>query len=221
MSLIVSSLVIFGALTGLIISAFVIAEKHSAARSQVKIHLNGHRQLAVASGTTLLEALALHQIILPSACGGNGRCTTCKCQLSSAPFREALACQFIVDKDMEIFLPSTVFSARKYSALVRSNQSISPTTKELILEIIGPDLLPCRAGTSLQFLAPLYGQPKPATRAFSLTHLAPAAKILIFKVKNKTEHCSQYLYNLKAGDEACFTGPHQAFSARQKNSTQI
>ncbi len=47
----------------------------------VKLTINGEKELEVASGSTLLNTLSVNGIFLSSACGGKGSCGQCKCQV--------------------------------------------------------------------------------------------------------------------------------------------
>ena len=47
----------------------------------VKITINGEKEIEVASGVTLLSTLGAEKIFLPSACGGGGTCIQCECHV--------------------------------------------------------------------------------------------------------------------------------------------
>ena len=56
----------------------------------------------VEKGTNLLEALRTAGIFLDAPCGGNGRCGKCTV---TADGQEVLACQTIVENDMQVLIP--------------------------------------------------------------------------------------------------------------------
>ncbi|MBR5045530.1 MAG: 2Fe-2S iron-sulfur cluster binding domain-containing protein, partial [Oscillospiraceae bacterium] len=56
----------------------------------------------VEKGTNLLEALRAAGIFLDAPCGGNGRCGKCTV---TADGQEVLACQTIVENDMQVLIP--------------------------------------------------------------------------------------------------------------------
>ena len=56
----------------------------------------------VAEGTNVMEALRSAGILLDAPCGGNGKCGKCNVVVDGT---EALACQTIIDKDMQVFVP--------------------------------------------------------------------------------------------------------------------
>ena len=55
----------------------VIAERWLNNYGDIKININGKRDIVVKGGDTLLSSLAEKQIYLPSACGGRGTCGAC------------------------------------------------------------------------------------------------------------------------------------------------
>jgi len=57
-------------------------------------------------GATLLEAAGQVGIILSTPCGSAGRCGKCKVRLLPSE-KEVLACQYIVDGDLTIFVPES------------------------------------------------------------------------------------------------------------------
>ena len=52
-------------------------------QGDVQIEINGDKEksITVRPGSTLLGALSGKEIFLPSACGGQGTCAQCKCQV--------------------------------------------------------------------------------------------------------------------------------------------
>ena len=60
----------------------------------VKITINGEKEIEVASGGTLLSTLGAEKIFLPSACGGGGTCIQCECHVHEGG-GEALPTEFL------------------------------------------------------------------------------------------------------------------------------
>ena len=103
------------------------------------------KSINVQTGGTVLSALAGQSVYLPSACGGQGTCAQCKCQVIEGggdilPTEEAyisrsdqkdnwrLGCQVKIRNDMKIKVPDEIFSIRKWDATVKSNDSIKVIT---------------------------------------------------------------------------------------------
>ena len=64
--------------------------------------LPAKKDIEIAAGTSLLDALRQSDIVTTAPCGGNGLCGKCKVTVDN---KEALACQVIVDRDMTVALP--------------------------------------------------------------------------------------------------------------------
>ena len=99
------------------------------------------KSINVQTGGTVLSALADQSVYLPSACGGQGTCAQCKCQVVEGggdilPTEEAyisrsdqkdnwrLGCQVKIRNDMKIKVPDEIFSIRKWDAVVKSNDNV-------------------------------------------------------------------------------------------------
>ena len=89
------------------------------------------KSINVGTGGTVLSALGDQNVYLPSACGGQGTCAQCKCQIIEGggdilPTEEAyinrkdqkdnwrLGCQVKIRNDMKIKVPDEIFSIRKF-----------------------------------------------------------------------------------------------------------
>ena len=76
-----TSLVVFLAVIIILVIILLIAKRYLVASGNVKIRLNGEKDVEVAAGGSLLNAMATSGIFLPSACGGKGSCGQCRCQV--------------------------------------------------------------------------------------------------------------------------------------------
>ena len=100
----------------------------------------------------MLSALSNQSLFLPSACGGQGTCAMCKCQVidgggeilptetayisrAEAKNNWRLACQVKIKNDMEIKIPDEVFSIKKWDCEVVSNNSVATFIKELVIDL--------------------------------------------------------------------------------------
>ncbi len=114
------------ALTALIL----IARSKLVATGDITINVNGEKDLKVAPGQKLLNALAAEKIFLSSACGGGGTCAQCVVKVHEGggdllpteathiTKREAregwrLSCQVACKQDMKIEVPEEVFGVKK------------------------------------------------------------------------------------------------------------
>jgi len=128
-------------------------------------------------GDTLLSVLSNQNLYLPSACGGQGTCALCKCQVidgggdilptetayisrSEVKNNWRLACQVKIKNDMEIKIPDEVFSIKKWDCTVVSNNSVATFIKELILDLPQGDNLDFKAGGYIQIDIPEYSSLK-------------------------------------------------------------
>ena len=81
MNLILASVGVFLVVVLLLVIILLVAKKFLVPSGNVKITINGDKVLEVASGSTLLNTLAVNGVYLSSACGGKGSCGQCKCQV--------------------------------------------------------------------------------------------------------------------------------------------
>ena len=131
------------------------------------------KSINVQTGGTVLSALAGQSVYLPSACGGQGTCAQCKCQVIEGggdilPTEEAyisrsdqkdnwrLGCQVKIRNDMKIKVPDEIFSIRKWDATVKSNDNVATFIKELILELPEDDPIHFESGGYIQIDVPTY-----------------------------------------------------------------
>lgn len=140
---------------------------------QIEINEDKEKSVTVRPGSTLLGALSGNGIFLPSACGGQGTCAQCKCQVidgageilptetGSINRKEAadnwrLACQVKIKQDLKIKIPDEIFNIKKYTCKVISNQNVATFIKELIIELPPGAEMDYRAGGYIQIDVPAY-----------------------------------------------------------------
>lgn len=155
------------ALTALIL----IARSKLVATGDIHINVNGERDIKVAPGQKLLNALADQKIFLSSACGGGGTCGQCiakvfegggeilpteKSHITKKEAKEGvrLACQVACKQDMKIEVPEEVFGVKKWKCKVRSNHNVATFIKELVLELPAGEEVPFKAGGFIQIERP-------------------------------------------------------------------
>ncbi len=139
----------------------------------VKILINGEREVETEAGGKLLQTLAANNIFLSSACGGGGTCAQCKCVVKSGggemlpteashftkgEAREGwrLSCQTPVKQDMVVEVPEEVFGVKKWETTVVSNPNMATFIKELTLALPEGENVDFRAGGYVQLECPPY-----------------------------------------------------------------
>lgn len=137
----------------------------------VKLLINGERELEVPVGGKLLQSLASCGLFVPSACGGGGSCAQCRVKISEgggdilptelnhitrreARAGERLSCQVAVKQNMKIQIPEHVFGVKKWECTVRSNHNVATFIKELVLELPEGERVNFRAGGYIQIECP-------------------------------------------------------------------
>jgi len=130
-SLILSSIGVFLVVILLLVIILLVAKNYLTPSGNVKITINGEKEVEVESGSNLLTTLSANKIFLPSACGGGGSCAQCRCQIESGggeilPTEKVhfsrkeqqanwrLGCQVKVKQDMEIKIPESVLGVKKW-----------------------------------------------------------------------------------------------------------
>ena len=172
---IISSVLIFSLIILFLVILINIAVKKLLPQGDAKILINGDDKKSpiVKPGGSLLSSLAGDNIFIPSACGGGGTCSQCKCQVLSgggdilpteiSHFSRSeiqddyrLACQVKVKSDMEIKIPDEIFSIKKWECTVRSNDNVATFIKELVLELPDGEILDFQSGGYIQIDVPEY-----------------------------------------------------------------
>ncbi len=172
---VISSILVFSIIILLLVLLLNIAEKKLMPQGDAKILINGNDEKSplVKPGSSLLSSLAAHNVFIPSACGGGGTCSQCKCQVISGggdilPTEVShfnrneikdnyrLACQVKVKGDMEVKIPDEIFSIKKWECTVRSNENVATFIKELVLELPDGEILDFESGGYIQIDVPKY-----------------------------------------------------------------
>lgn len=163
----------FIAIVVALVVVLVVAKSKLVNTDEVTILINGDpdNSVKVPAGDTLLNALSAQKIFIPSACGGGGTCGVCKVHVHSGggsllptevshitrgEAKEGcrLSCQVKVKSDMEIEVEPEIFSVKKWTCKVRSNENVATFIKELVLEIPEGEEVPFRAGGYIQIECP-------------------------------------------------------------------
>lgn len=173
---IIIGVVLFTGIVTVLALLILLARSRLVPSGDIKINVNGERDLSVPAGSKLLNTLSANDLFLPSACGGGGTCGQCTVKVTQgggdllpteATFiskRKALegvrlACQVNVDQDLRIEVPEEVFGVNKWECSVRSNDNVSTFIKELVLELPEGETMNFRAGGYIQIECPAYRLP--------------------------------------------------------------
>ena len=156
----------------LALAALVLfARSKLVATGDVTITVNEEKQLTLPAGGKLLGALSDAGLFLAAACGGQGTCGQCRCQVFSgggdilptetsqitkreAADHQRLACQVSVKRDMEVGVPDEVFGVKQWECTVRSNDNVATFIKEFVLELPAGESMDFRAGGYIQIECP-------------------------------------------------------------------
>ena len=172
-SLIIFGVVMFIVIVIALVLLILFAKSKLVASGNVKIDINGDPEhtLEVPVGDKLLFALGNQNIYLPSACGGQGTCGECKCQvlegggdvlptetgkLSRGQIKNhyRLSCQVPVKNDLKIQVAPEIFDIKKWECTVISNHNVATFIKELKLQLPEGENVDFRAGGYIQIEAP-------------------------------------------------------------------
>lgn len=170
---IIYGIFIFTGLVLLLAAIILVAKKWLVAEGNIKIIVNGEKEIDVPAGGKLLGALAEGGIYVSSACGGGGSCGQCRVkvtegggeilptELNHISKREAregerLSCQVAVKRDMHVEVEESVFGVKKWECTVISNDNKATFIKELKLQIPDGESVPFRAGGYIQIECPPY-----------------------------------------------------------------
>jgi len=169
MNTVIISIIVFLLVVLLLVTVLLVAKAKLLPSGNVKIIINGEREIEVESGGTLINTLSSQKIFLPAACGGGGTCLQCECHVHSGGgealptetphfTRKELAegirlgCQVKVKNDMSISIPEEIFGIKKWEATVVSNYNVSSFIKEFIVRL--PEDMDYKAGGYIQIEIP-------------------------------------------------------------------
>jgi len=161
----------FTAIVLVLVTIILFAKNRLVPSGNVRISINGEKEIEVPAGGKLLGVLADNSLFVPSACGGGGTCAQCRVKIhdgggSILPTEEThitkreaaegdrLSCQVTVKQDMRIDVPEEVFGVKQWRCRVRSNDNVATFIKELVLELPAGENVNFRAGGYIQIECP-------------------------------------------------------------------
>jgi Na+-transporting NADH:ubiquinone oxidoreductase subunit F len=201
---------------------------------------NGQKKVMVQHGISLLSGLVKNGILVPSACGGNARCGTCKIKvvsgggeitpqetvLLSAQDRAAffrLSCQVKVERDLSIQAPQHIFSIKQYIGRLITKRILTYDIVHLRIELIKPETMDFIAGQYVQVRSQPYAGKEAVVRAFSIASPPSDSRhieLMIRKIQGGI--CTGWIFDiLKEGDKVYFTAPYGDFRLSDSSTQAI
>lgn len=170
-TVVISSIVVFLSVILILVMVLLFAKRKLTPQGDVKITINGEKELITSPGSTILSTLSAEKIYLPSACGGGGTCGMCTCQVISGggtilPTEKdfftrkeqmsnwRLGCQVKVREDMEIQIPAEIFGIKKWECTVVSNGNVATFIKEFVVKLPEGETMDFRSGGYVQIDVP-------------------------------------------------------------------
>jgi len=172
-TIILVSVGVFLLLTLLLVVILLVAKSKLVPSGNVKLTVNGEKELEVPIGGTLLNTLQGQNIYLSSACGGSGSCGQCRCRVvegggeilptetgffSRKEQKEhwRLSCQTKVKEDMQVIVPESVFGVKEWECEVISNHNVSTFIKEFVVKLPEGEVMNFKSGSYAQITIPPY-----------------------------------------------------------------
>ncbi len=170
---IITSVVVFLIITLVLVLAILIAKSKLVPSGNVKVVVNDEKEYQVPIGGSLLNTLQNEGIFLSSACGGQGTCGQCRCQVvegggeilpTETPHfsrkevnaKWRLSCQTKVKEDMKVVVPESVFGVKEWECEVISNHNVSSFIKEFVVKLPEGEHMDFKAGSYAQIKIPKY-----------------------------------------------------------------
>lgn len=238
---VIITVVVITAISAILALLITVANKTVNDYGDVKININNEKDLEVRGGATLLTLLVDNEIFIPSACGGKGSCGFCKAKVLEGagpilPTEESfiskeeeadhvrLCCQVKVKNDMKIEIDEELFNVKQYDYTVISNDNVTDTIKNLIMELPEGKEIHFKPGQYIQLMSKKYkGSSEEVYRAYSIAS-SPNDKnhvgLLIGHVPEGI--VSSYVhYHLHAGQKVTVVGPYGDFYYRENDKEMI
>ena len=169
-TIILLSIAVFLVIILALVLVLLYARKKLTPQGEVTLKVND-KELKAEPGGTVLSTLGEQGILLPSACGGQGTCGTCACQIhegagSLLPTEKGfftrreeqnnwrLGCQVKVRNDMTIQVPPEVMDIKKWECEVISNKNVATFIKEFVVKLPEGEELNFEPGGYIQIDVP-------------------------------------------------------------------
>lgn len=170
---ILSALIVFLVVILVLVALLLFVRAKLVPAGNVKININGNKELTVSTGNTLIQTLSGQNIHLPSACGGKGSCGQCKVQVfqgggdilptelphfsrSQVKDHWRLGCQVKVKQDMQIGVPESILDIKEYECTVVSNRNVATFIKEFKVQLPAGEHMHFKPGSYAQIKIPAF-----------------------------------------------------------------
>lgn len=170
LTVVLTSIVVFLIVIIFLVVMLLYARKKLIPQGAVKLKVND-KDFVVYPGSTVLSVLMSNEIYLPSACGGQGTCGMCDCQVlegggSILPTETGfftrkeqqnnwrLGCQVKVRGDITVQVPEAVMGIKKWECEVVSNHNVATFIKEFVLKLPEGETLDFQSGGYVQIDVP-------------------------------------------------------------------
>lgn len=157
----------------ILVAILLIAKSKLVPSGTVKVSINSERDIDTQSGSNLLNVFSENKIFLPSACGGQGNCGMCHCQVvegggeilptevgffnrKQIKDNYRLACQVKVKGDMQVEIPQEILGIKKWECEVVSNNNVASFIKEFVVKLPEGEVLDFKSGSYIQIDVPKY-----------------------------------------------------------------
>jgi len=169
-TVILISIAVFLVIILALVIVLLYARKKLTPQGEVELKVND-KTYTVEPGNTVLSALSGQGIYLPSACGGQGTCGLCTCQIVEGggdilPTEKdfftrkeemqnwRLGCQVKIRDDMTIKVPPEVMDIKKWECEVVSNKNVATFIKEFVVKLPEGETLDFHPGGYIQLDVP-------------------------------------------------------------------
>ncbi len=170
LTVVLTSIVVFLIVIIFLVVMLLYARKKLIPQGAVKLKVND-KDFVVYPGSTVLSVLMSNEIYLPSACGGQGTCGMCDCQIlegggSILPTETGfftrkeqqnnwrLGCQVKVRGDITVQVPEAVMGIKKWECEVVSNHNVATFIKEFVVKLPEGETLDFQSGGYVQIDVP-------------------------------------------------------------------
>ena len=169
-TVILISIAVFLVIILALVLILLYARQKLTPQGEVNLKVND-KEYKVEPGGTILGTLSNQGIYLPSACGGQGTCGLCTCQIIEGggdilPTEKGfftrkeemenwrLGCQVKIRDDMTIKVPPEVMDIKKYECEVLSNQNVATFIKEFVVKLPEGETMNFEPGGYIQLDVP-------------------------------------------------------------------
>ena len=234
MNFILASIGVFLVTILVLVVILLVAKNFLVASGNVKLTINGDKEMEVESGSTLLNTLAVNGVFLPSACGGKGSCGQCKCQVVEGGMGvKEYECTVISNKNVATFIKEFKVQLPKGAhmdfipgsyAQIKIPKFEMDYNKDIDKDLIGAEYLPAWEKFGLFGLK--CKNEEETIRAYSMANYPAEGDVFMLTVRIATPPfkpdrsgfmdvmpgiASSYIFTLKPGDKVLMSGPYGDF----------